>query len=981
MINKKLYNKSMRLKEVVFPLLGIVMGLVFLATPVNAQSSSDWYTTAGNFKRESRTDAGPTGNLSVEWYRPIEAYIDQKTQVIAVQGKLYIATSRGLYVYNAADGVLVWKYDSEMPIFTPTVVNNVVYFGSYDKKIHALTATNGSAVWEFSGAKAGFSGSPIVVNNRVYLGGRDGYFYALDAANGNLVWQYPAANQIALGPILISPAYDNGVLYFASQNMKAYALNATTGVKAWESATLPGSQYQSFWPVIYQNYVIFSASEDFRNGKRPGQNSPLYSDQICDMFPELNCTNYTGSAYLGPTVTPPAWASGMTTYNAAPRITEYFENHGQTLVDQRKYKPWRRPFVVLNKSNGSEFTFDSDGDGYPEYMPAVYYGTGSGNDYPPIVGANGNLYYNSVFQASGDPRGTVFAWNPLNPTYLALAGTGGFGAGNGATAEPQSISMGGSIIFRSVCCDRFADYFSLNGGSMLWQYDLSSKAPNYNEMWTILDCGHPNLCGFYSGPNDSVNGLYHTHGDQTAFVAHQNRVFIHRGNALIAFGPSGGARKLATQAVTSKSDTAPAISLDALKNRLENEVDKHVTIGHLRPGYYNVNQFMYDYISDYFNNPGDTLYTLSLAYPHLSLNLQSRLKTFLQQEYQTYFQTNAYASVGWATGIAREDMNFPPDISPDFATFGPGYGTSGASYNYPPQNLYAMYLYAKNVLGTDTTAVRAVYDRAKTLITNGTISQTAPRLSGSANVWEMNSWMAGYQGFLNLHTLAGIGTGDASLKNSIQTELTNLKTYRWSTFSKDTPFTGTDEVSYHKRNMNIARNFLGLVPEIADAYATNLNAQVGSALADYNTIAPYWFVARYEAAQGESVMQSLYDYPALFQAKAWIQNESRENLYKYLDTPAFQRGDLFFIQNLVATIEAPSSGVDPGAGVTDSPTPTLVPVPGDANGDRVVDGIDYVIWLNHYNQAAGNGSSGGDFNGDGAVDGIDYVIWLNNYGS
>ena len=54
-------------------------------------------------------------------------------------------------------------------------------------------------------------------------------------------------------------------------------------------------------------------------------------------------------------------------------------------------------------------------------------------------------------------------------------------------------------------------------------------------------------------------------------------------------------------------------------------------------------------------------------------------------------------------------------------------------------------------------------------------------------------------------------------------------------------------------------------------------------------------------------------------------------------------------------------------------------VPGDADSDGKVDGVDYVIWLNHYDQITGNGASDGDFNGDGKVDGIDYVIWLNNY--
>ncbi|KKQ46374.1 MAG: hypothetical protein US62_C0001G0017 [Candidatus Woesebacteria bacterium GW2011_GWA1_37_8] len=63
---------------------------------------------------------------------------------------------------------------------------------------------------------------------------------------------------------------------------------------------------------------------------------------------------------------------------------------------------------------------------------------------------------------------------------------------------------------------------------------------------------------------------------------------------------------------------------------------------------------------------------------------------------------------------------------------------------------------------------------------------------------------------------------------------------------------------------------------------------------------------------------------------------------------------------------------------TQTITPTQTVFPGDANGDGKVDGADYVIWLNHYNQNVG-GASNGDFNNNGRVDGADYVIWLTNY--
>lgn len=77
--------------------------------------------------------------------------------------------------------------------------------------------------------------------------------------------------------------------------------------------------------------------------------------------------------------------------------------------------------------------------------------------------------------------------------------------------------------------------------------------------------------------------------------------------------------------------------------------------------------------------------------------------------------------------------------------------------------------------------------------------------------------------------------------------------------------------------------------------------------------------------------------------------------------------------------------VDVNDGLLPSATPVLptstpiVGVPGDANGDRLVNGIDYVIWLNHFGVYLSGGVRDGDFNGDGIVNGVDYVIWLSHF--
>ncbi|CAN0379685.1 unnamed protein product, partial [Ectocarpus sp. 4 AP-2014] len=58
-------------------------------------------------------------------------------------------------------------------------------------------------------------------------------------------------------------------------------------------------------------------------------------------------------------------------------------------------------------------------------------------------------------------------------------------------------------------------------------------------------------------------------------------------------------------------------------------------------------------------------------------------------------------------------------------------------------------------------------------------------------------------------------------------------------------------------------------------------------------------------------------------------------------------------------------------------TLTLVPEPGDYNGDGLVDATDYDVWQSSYGETVVP-YSGADGNGDGTVDAADYSVWLVN---
>lgn len=851
--------------------------------------SGDWAMVAANPQRTSWSAEEVSGALRVEWYRPIEGYISQHSQIIATLGLIYVSTSEGLYALDAATGAVAWRFDTELPLGnSPTVADGVLYVGGYDRKLHALDARTGRYLWAFAGASAGYDTNPLVVDGRVLLGNRDGAFYAVGAHGtaqaGQLLWKYETG-----GPIHLSAAYADGVVYFAAGDNRAYALNAASGAVVWRSERLPGEQFHSYWPVIFQDKVIFAGATGYRDGLVPGEASVEGTERE-DIWPELQ-ENTT----LGPELPPAAWSNGYPIIDAN-RLTQYLE--ANPAPDAHKHKPWRRTLIVLNRTNGSEFAFDSDGDGYMEYAPFGWWGAHSGNRYPPLAGPDNVLYSNNPYLCCSDAKGRVMGWQPSLPNQLSVL------EGFAALAEPQAISGGGNLIYRNLCCDRVGDYFNIRSPRTrreLWSYDLASRAPGYDQMWTDLP-GYPKLHSWYSGTSSSINGAYNSHGDQNPIVPYQGRLYVHRSNAIIAFGPGSGPGLLSVLTPGLAQDTGGQLSEGDLRTRLETEVRKLINAGTLRPGYYNVGQMgLYRELADYFANPGETLLTLSKAYPYLSPDLQSGVRAYLRQEFQAHFVANMVADIGWAHGATREDLLYPPEVAADFANFGEILRAGPRfAWEYPQVNFYAMWKYV-TVVPEDTAQA---YQLAKSKLQVPLAPLPAPETDYFAEKpYELNGWIAGYMGFLELQERAGMSGVDGALRNQVSNELNRLLQLRAATFDKDS-YWQADNFSY-KKNLDVARNFIYLVPELADYLAQTVTGEVQAAIAEYEYIAPYWFVSRYEAALGEGASANPYTFHALFLAKAYILNESQAELSKYVDVPAFARGDLFYIQNLVAALEAP----------------------------------------------------------------------------
>jgi hypothetical protein len=862
-----------------------------------AVDESSWQMAGANPERTSWTAEEVRGELTPLWYKPFEPYISQKVQIITAHNTLYIATARGLYALDAENGDQRWVYPTALPLgHSPTIQDGIAYVGGLDHKLYAIDALSGQGLWSFE-AGAGFETNPLVVAGKVYAGNRDGFFYAIHADGplaGQLVWKFATE-----GPILFSAAYKDGVVYFASQDSHAYALDAESGALVWQSAKLPGAGFHSFWPVVYQDRVIFAGSRNYPSTSRLLESGKDTALEAQDIYP--NRESDPDGTLVGPSGQQPGpWAPGTLTLDTSqPNVTA----NGQTtpITQYFEQKPWRRTYFVLDRQSGQEVTYDFDQDGQPEYAPILWFGTHSGNRYPPVVGGDGVLYQsNNYISDPSIPWGHISGWM-LDTPYISLPVPG-----RNAVDEPQGYAAGGNLIYWNRCCDRVGAAFDLSQPGTEWtyfSYNLDELLPGYDNRYYSSDTEN-DVYSSFGGPN----GVYGFHADTNPPIPYQGKVYMHRSNVVIAFAPSSSAPQALPLAETVAAPPVRPTPLgpQALKVRLAEEIQKTLTAGHLRPGYARHGHFdlpsqsqCADDLVEYFHHPADTFVTLMQSLPHLPESMQLQVKAYLQNEFAAY-PPHQYNHIGWLDGASREAFDLPPEVTAALVNLSPEQGTSGFVWSSNPYGFYALWQYSAlhndpvlaNQLLQEAQGNKALMDSLTTVPDNNILAKM-PLVH--------NAYIAGYLGYLGLEQLAGLPESIA-----MHQELERLLQLRASQFSKDSAYATafTREEGAYCRTLNVASNFMFLVPELASYLREHALANVQAALAEYEQLAPYWFISFAEEGFGENALVPLYDGQALFLAKAWILQEPGAELEHYLDVPAFPRGDLFYLQKLVAAINA-----------------------------------------------------------------------------
>ncbi|HXG67664.1 MAG TPA: PQQ-binding-like beta-propeller repeat protein, partial [Blastocatellia bacterium] len=103
------------------------------------------------------------------------------------------------------------------------------HYNPTEKLLTPATVSRLKPKWVFE-THADVSSQPTVVNGVVYFGSWDGYQYAVDAKTGQKLWAFEVGEASRSGA-----AYADGVIYFGDIKGRLYALDAKTGALKWKT--------------------------------------------------------------------------------------------------------------------------------------------------------------------------------------------------------------------------------------------------------------------------------------------------------------------------------------------------------------------------------------------------------------------------------------------------------------------------------------------------------------------------------------------------------------------------------------------------------------------------------------------------------------------------------------------------------------------------------------------------------------------------
>ena len=171
--------------------------------------------------------SGPTVNEDVLYVGTLDGKVIALTNVSGnsptVHWEKDIGGSKGGGFFACGGGI-----SKPMSTYgTPAIAGGKVYIGGYDGHVYSFTTDEGSMNDFDTGSS--IIGSPIVADDTLFVGNSDGDLYALSLnLTSQPKWVFKTGDKI-----WATPAVFNGVVYIGSSDHKLYAIDAESGKEIW----------------------------------------------------------------------------------------------------------------------------------------------------------------------------------------------------------------------------------------------------------------------------------------------------------------------------------------------------------------------------------------------------------------------------------------------------------------------------------------------------------------------------------------------------------------------------------------------------------------------------------------------------------------------------------------------------------------------------------------------------------------------------
>ncbi len=281
-----------------------VLAVVILAGMVSGASAGDWETLAGNSARQSVLTGTPAVAHQEYWRIALDdamsdtgwsavgagspVIFGENVFVYAQKGSGFSPTDGAIIALDKHSGAFSWSADVGLPQMgswsSPTVdtATGSIIVGSGANSVKCLDAATGALKWDTMLAKSVVNATAAAGGGKAYITDYDGFgtngiLYAVNndptdgVTDGTIDWQYTIG-----GASGSTPCYHDGVVYVASINDgsggsgwpnsrgQVYALNASTGAKAWQTP-LPddSSAGNPFGGLSYYDGKLYIGTYEF----------------------------------------------------------------------------------------------------------------------------------------------------------------------------------------------------------------------------------------------------------------------------------------------------------------------------------------------------------------------------------------------------------------------------------------------------------------------------------------------------------------------------------------------------------------------------------------------------------------------------------------------------------------------------------------------------------------------------------------------